>query len=348
MLGGDKTGALELPRRIFVARAPQEILVIEPVANIIPATIAGMIIDHPIGCIKFVRRVRESRNHHDRRSTCPGEPRKPARETNKKLGVCKPTRTLSNRSITRLILCALRQVMPNQACPMDSSLVDADNAITRLLQESDDVVPTSGVVPVFALRRALHCDADIRLSDRSTVVDKRQARGHLGRSNTKDETRRAMQPNMTEVRRLPHEMLVVEEQAQIVCRVILVRLYAFMGNERDIGISIPEQRNQFLSHAACQAATVALLELHRIRKPANRIAQRADRELDQHVAIRGRVFMREHTLALLQDFHPKAHEIALGAVHTPGFEFGIKQNVAGIEIAEPDTKGVLRFRNKKA
>src|SRR5579862_5996045 len=123
MLGGDKTGALELPRRIFVAWTPQEILVIEPVAHVIPAAVAGVIIDHTIGRIKFVRWVRESRNHHNRRSTRPGEPRKPARETNKKFGVLEPARTLGNRSIACLILCAMRQVIPNQARPMDSSLV---------------------------------------------------------------------------------------------------------------------------------------------------------------------------------------------------------------------------------
>src|SRR5580700_8415226 len=58
--------------------------------------------------------------------------------------------------------------------------------------------------------------------------------------------------------------------------------------------------------------------------------------------------MGEDTLILLPDFYAKAHEIALGAVHTPGFKFRIKQYVAGIKIAEPDAKGLLRFRNENA
>ena len=91
-----------------------------------------------------------------------------------------------------------------------------------------------------------------------------------------------------------------------------------------------------------------LLELYRIGKPAERVAERADRELDQHLAIGGRIFVREDTFALLPDFEPEAHVIALRAVDPAGFEFGLKQDIAGIEIAQPHPPRVGRLRQHHA
>jgi hypothetical protein len=40
--------ALELARGALVARAPEEVLVVEPKSGIVPATVASMIIDQPV------------------------------------------------------------------------------------------------------------------------------------------------------------------------------------------------------------------------------------------------------------------------------------------------------------
>lgn len=60
LICSDQPGALELPGGILMARTPQKILVIEPRPDIIPAGIAGMIVDHPIGRFEFVRRMGEA------------------------------------------------------------------------------------------------------------------------------------------------------------------------------------------------------------------------------------------------------------------------------------------------
>src|SRR5204862_7428954 len=61
LVGGDQPRALELTRRVLVAGAPQEIPVVEPHPDVVPTGTAGVIIDHPVGSIEFVGRVRKSR-----------------------------------------------------------------------------------------------------------------------------------------------------------------------------------------------------------------------------------------------------------------------------------------------
>ena len=97
---------------------------------------------------------------------------------------------------------------------------------------------------------------------------------------------------------------------------------------------------------AGQPAAVLLLEFHRIGKPAHRVAERADRELDQDLAVRWRSNRGRSTLlALLPDLDAEAHEIALGAVDAAGLELGLEQDVAGVEIAQPHAPGLLALRH---
>ena len=56
---GNQAGALELPVRALVARTPEEILVIELEGRVIPAGIAGVPVDDPIGRGELVIRMRE-------------------------------------------------------------------------------------------------------------------------------------------------------------------------------------------------------------------------------------------------------------------------------------------------
>jgi hypothetical protein len=118
--------------------------------------------------------------------------------------------------------------------------------------------------------------------------------------------------------------------------------------ESDVRIGIAEQRDQPLGHAAGEPAAVLLLELHRIGKPADSVAERADRELDQHLAVGRRVFVREHALALLPGLDAEADVVALGAVDAAALEFGLEQDIAGVEIAEPHPPGVRTLRQHHA
>lgn len=77
-IGRNQARALELARRVLVARTPKEILVIEPDVRFVPAAVAGMIIDDPVGSCELVDRVGEAGDHHHRSARGPSDPREPA------------------------------------------------------------------------------------------------------------------------------------------------------------------------------------------------------------------------------------------------------------------------------
>ena len=74
LLDRDEARAFELARRVLVAWAPEEILVIEAMARIVPATVAGVMVDDSIGGDELVERMGEARDHHHGGSHRPGEP----------------------------------------------------------------------------------------------------------------------------------------------------------------------------------------------------------------------------------------------------------------------------------
>ena len=128
-------------------------------------------------------------------------------------------------------------------------------------------------------------------------------------------------------------VLVVEEQPHAVGGVITLGLDLLVGDEGDVRIGVAEQRDELFRHGAGEPAAVAFLELHRIGKPAERVAQRADRELDQHVAVRGRVIVDKDALAVLPDLDAEAHVIALAAVDATG-------------LASRSRTGYCRYRDR--
>src|SRR5207248_927252 len=113
-------------------------------------------------------------------------------------------------------------------------------------------------------------------------VRKRDLRCHFGRIDPEDEAGGAMQPDMAEVAGLKDAVLVVEEQADAVSRVIEFGRDLLVRDKPDIGIAGAEQRYQALGHRTGYLALVLFPELHRIGKPAERVAEGADRELDQY------------------------------------------------------------------
>lgn len=57
-----------------MARAPEEVLVVEAQSRVVPAGIAGVVVDDPVGREEFGRRMRKAGDHHDFRARRPGEP----------------------------------------------------------------------------------------------------------------------------------------------------------------------------------------------------------------------------------------------------------------------------------
>jgi hypothetical protein len=75
---GNQPRAFELPRRIPVTGTRHKVVAIKLRQRIVPAAIAGMIIDDPVWRCELGTRVGKARNHHHWRADRPGEPRKAA------------------------------------------------------------------------------------------------------------------------------------------------------------------------------------------------------------------------------------------------------------------------------
>src|SRR6266566_4547859 len=151
---------------------------------------------------------------------------------------------------------------------------------------------------------------------------------------------------MAKVARLEHVILIVEEQANIVGRVIVFGLDLLMREESDFGVGISHEGNDFIAHPAGEAAAVALVELHRVWKPAERIPQGANRELYEHVPVRGGIIMDKNALTILPNFQPETDKIALAAIDPPPSDLGLEQDVAGIKITQPHAPGVFTLRQQ--
>jgi hypothetical protein len=95
-----------------MARAPQEVLVVEAMPHVVPAAVGGVIVDHSVRSCKFVCRMSEA--HHHGRPHPPGEPGEPTGEANEELGVLDPPRALAERPVARLVLGPMRDVVPHQ------------------------------------------------------------------------------------------------------------------------------------------------------------------------------------------------------------------------------------------
>src|SRR5262249_13202486 len=73
---GDEPRAFEVPGRVLMPRAPQEILVIETMSWIVPARIAGVEIDHSPWRGEFIAWMGKAADKHDRTAGGPCEPGK--------------------------------------------------------------------------------------------------------------------------------------------------------------------------------------------------------------------------------------------------------------------------------
>src|SRR5262249_17359121 len=78
LFGGDKACAFKLARRIRMTRAPEEVFVVEPMPHVVPAAVAGMIVDDAVRGVKFVCRMGQPADHHYWRPDPPSQPREPA------------------------------------------------------------------------------------------------------------------------------------------------------------------------------------------------------------------------------------------------------------------------------
>ena len=159
-----------------------------------------------------------------------------------------------------------------------------------------------------------------------------------------------MQPDETEVAGLVEAILVVEEQPHAIGRVIARRVEIVVPDEIDLGISVSEERDQPVGHAAGQLTAVLFPKLHRIGKPSHRVAERAGRKQHRDLAIARVVIVAQHLLVAVPDFDPEPDVIALGAGDPacPEIAARLEQDVGGVEIHQPHAPGLFRLGHDDA
>ncbi len=197
------------------------------------------------------------------------------------------TRAFRQRLVPGVILRSVRDMIPQQAVTVGRLLIDTDDPVTCLLEERDDRSPAFRIVPVLALRRALHGNANIGIRNRPAIVLQSDAGGHFCRVDAEDVGGGAVQSDMPEIARLIDEILVVKKQPHGIGGIIACRIDLFVGYESYSRIGIANEVNDLFAHGAGELATMALLKLDRIGKPAQGVAEGADGKLDKHVPIAG-------------------------------------------------------------
>ena len=83
----DVTAAFILPFRSFQARAPFKVFMVEDYLRIVPAAVADVVVDDPVGCGKFVKRQGKAADEYDRYAYAVGYPTKTAGQSDEEVGM---------------------------------------------------------------------------------------------------------------------------------------------------------------------------------------------------------------------------------------------------------------------
>ena len=310
---------------------------VEVKPHVIPAAVAGVIINHAVRRRKFIRRMREPGNHHHRHLAPPRQPAQSRTQPDEEVRVLDEVDPLLQRFVPRLVLHSPRHVIPDQTRAVHTLLVDADYTVSIFLQELDHLVPAVGIVPVLRLTRTLAGDADIFLFDFSRR-GKIEPRRFVRWIHPENIARRPVQTNIAEVDRL---MIHVppEEQSHVIAGIRLVILRLLRRDEGDLRVLIAHHVGDPRRHHADDFTVVLLLKPFHIAEPADRIADRPHRQLNHHLFSGRVVVMRENRLpaALLVDDQPEPDEEFLDARHIcPGNRIVAVQDDPRVDVRERD------------
>jgi hypothetical protein len=66
---------------------PEKVFVVKAHPHVIPTAVAGVIVDHSIGCVKFIGWMSEAADQDYRSADRPSEPRQTARESHEEICV---------------------------------------------------------------------------------------------------------------------------------------------------------------------------------------------------------------------------------------------------------------------
>ena len=117
----------------LVPRTPEEVEVVEVETHIVPATVAGVVVDDAVWRGEFVGRMGKSGDHHHRNSAPPRQPAQAGREADKEIRVFDEIDPFLQRLVPGFILDAPRHMIPDQSRAMNTFLVDADHPVAVFL-----------------------------------------------------------------------------------------------------------------------------------------------------------------------------------------------------------------------
>lgn len=127
----DKSCALKLTLRAFVARAPEKIFVVKVLVRAVPAAAAAVAAEHPLGGIKFGVWQAETADEHHRYLCRPGKPGEAAGQTNKEAGVPEQVDPRLQRQRAGKVLGAPGNVVPDETVPCGCLTVDAQHPVAQ-------------------------------------------------------------------------------------------------------------------------------------------------------------------------------------------------------------------------
>ena len=324
---------------------------VEVDAHVVPAGMAGMVVDDTVRRGELVCRMRETGDHHHRDLATPCEPAQAGTQTDEEIGVLDEVDPLLKRQGSGEVLRPPGDVIPDQSGAVHPLLVDAEHAVAVLFQEFHHLIPARRVVPVFRLTRTLRGDADVFFPDlprRGEI----EARRFVGWIDAEDVARRPVQTDVAEVDRLMVNV-AFEEKSHVITGVWLVVFCLLRSDERDVGVLPAHDVGDPRRHDADQSALMLFLKPLHIAEPADGVADRADRKLDHDVAAFCIEIMGENRLfsALFVDDETEADIEFLDAGHIrAGDGVLTEQNDPGVDVGERDVIlfSVMREKNADA
>ncbi len=253
---------------------------VEILPHVVPAGVAGVVIDDTVRRVEFVRGMRETADHHDRNLAPPCDPRQAAGEADEEVRVFYEIYAFLQRDVAREILRAPWDVVPMEPRAVNFLLINTENTVAVVLQELDDGNPAERIVPVFRLGGRLRRNADVLFFDlpRCGEVEARRQVVQIVSVEPEDVARRAVEADVTEVDGLVID-IALEEQPHVVRRVGLVLYGVLRSDERDVWILVFHECRDPRRHDADQLAMMLQLEAFHVGEPSDAVADRADGQL---------------------------------------------------------------------
>jgi|GEM_PF-1913828 len=154
---------------------------VEDYLRIVPAAVADVVVDDPVGCGKFVQRQGEAADEYDRYANAVGQPAEAAGQADKEVGLCQKVDTFLQGQLAGKVFRPVGDDVEAAVHAVDVFAVDAQYPVAFGLQVFDDAEPAAAVVPVFGLAAGLGGDADVGFLDPALFVLEQQLYAELGR-----------------------------------------------------------------------------------------------------------------------------------------------------------------------